>query len=106
MVVPAGMLQFPVYSAYNPAMYRFQTFGSAGLRFARAYIYSIDEVGCYYNQFGDSVQAWWTQATYDNYVPMKQCVIDAYRGISTDPLTINGNVENAEAYARKAIVEC
>ena len=91
MIVPAGLLQFPIYSSVNPTMYRVQTYGSVASRLAKAYIHAIDEQGSWFDKFGDYPDDWWSNASYYKYLPKKKCFSDWYSKVKTTPInTDNG----------------
>ena len=111
MVIPAGLLQFPLFSGSNPEMYRMTTFGSVGFRMARGYLYGISENGQYFDKYGNQLdQSWWSKETSDNFNAQKQCLTNWYSTVKTEPLVYGGqkqqlHLTNPSAYASQAAID-
>ncbi|XP_067655673.1 endothelin-converting enzyme-like 1 [Haliotis asinina] len=88
VIVPAGLLQFPIYDFHLPHYF---TFGSFGTILGRFIVYLVDEYGKNWDTSGrylGSQNSWWTNATLTSYGDIKKCMIDAYnttQGPFTDP---------------------
>ncbi|XP_013399075.1 endothelin-converting enzyme 1 [Lingula anatina] len=76
IIVPAGMFQFPVYTYPMPMHSKY---GGLGSLIAQNLLHAVDEYGLSTGKDG-SLQEWWSNATYGNYLQKKQCIIDYYTG--------------------------
>ncbi|ESO95505.1 hypothetical protein LOTGIDRAFT_61818, partial [Lottia gigantea] len=74
LIVPAGMLQFPIYDYTLP---HYINFGSIGTLIGHQLVHAIDEFGKLYKLDGSWYGTWWTNTTADEFVKRKQCVVDA-----------------------------
>ncbi|KAK6174952.1 hypothetical protein SNE40_013504 [Patella caerulea] len=89
LIVPAGMLQFPIYDHTLP---HYINFGSIGTLISHQLMHAIDEYGQQFNLNGTQYGVWWTNKTAQRYATAKQCVIDAYSSATQGPYTILGNI--------------
>jgi len=74
LIVPAGMLQLPLFDQSIPM---YMNFGSMGSILAHELINAIDEIGGYYSKDGTFLD-WWSKETEKNYVKRRKCIVDFY----------------------------
>ncbi|KAK3102558.1 hypothetical protein FSP39_012180 [Pinctada imbricata] len=107
LIVPAGILQFPVYDHHLP---KFMNFGSMGSLMGHYLIHGIDRFGGFYDQNGKYEQ-WWTNHTSQEYTKARKCVENTYANKTLGPFTIPGQAIpstvplNAQYYAPEAMAE-
>ncbi|XP_064634733.1 endothelin-converting enzyme homolog isoform X2 [Lineus longissimus] len=105
LMVPAGMLQFPLFDKKLPM---YMNFGSMGSILAHELINAVDEVGGYYKKDG-TIFDWWTNATNQNYLTARKCVTDFYHNKTAGPYLILGRkysiLINGARYARFGVAE-
>ncbi|KAJ8298578.1 hypothetical protein KUTeg_022638 [Tegillarca granosa] len=82
MIVPAGLLQFPIYDYTLP---HYWNFGSIGSLIGHYYIHGIDKFGEFKN--------WWSNYTNLNYEKARKCVEIHYTNKTMGPYTVPGNTE-------------
>ncbi|XP_046334382.1 endothelin-converting enzyme-like 1 [Haliotis rufescens] len=78
VIVPAGLLQFPIYDYHLPHYF---TFGSFGTILGHFVVHLVDEYGKNWDSTGTylgSQFSWWSNATLTSYGDVKSCMIDAY----------------------------
>ncbi|KAK7490082.1 hypothetical protein BaRGS_00018604 [Batillaria attramentaria] len=108
IIVPAGILQFPVYTHGMPHYY---SFGAIGTLLGHFVHHLVDERGARWDKGGDymdSERGWWSNLTYTNYNAVRQCVVDLYNNVTQGPYDIyNGEKRtvavNGGKYAYEAI---
>ncbi|CAH1786331.1 unnamed protein product [Owenia fusiformis] len=105
LLVPAGILQFPMFDAKMPG---YMTFGGIGTVMGRMLIHAVDDLGGYYNKMGNQ-EDWWTNSTSVNYIRERKCVINFYSNVTAGPYRIPGYLAkvrlNGRAYFREGIAE-
>ncbi|XP_050412358.1 endothelin-converting enzyme 1 [Patella vulgata] len=89
LIVPAGLLQFPIYDHTLP---HYVNFGSIGPLISHQLVHAIDELGQQYNLNGTWFGAWWTNETTRRYTTVKQCVIDSYSTATQGPFRLFGDI--------------
>lgn len=87
LIVPAGLLQFPVYDHTSP---RYMNFGSMGSIVARQLTHAIDQIGNAYRLNGSHYGTWWSNATTSAYAAVKNCTVNAYKNLKNGPYVIPG----------------
>nr|KAG5701989.1 hypothetical protein BaRGS_034571 [Batillaria attramentaria] len=76
LIVPAGMLQFPIYDHTSP---NYMNFGSMGAMVGTALVSAVDEEGSMFHLNGSQRSAtWWSNNTWNDYQQVSQCMVDAY----------------------------
>ncbi|XP_074652409.1 endothelin-converting enzyme homolog isoform X1 [Tubulanus polymorphus] len=78
VLVPAGILQLPIYSTGLP---KYMSYGSIGSIFGHEFVNSIDAIGGYYLPNGSFVD-WWSKQSTKNYNKEKKCVVDYYNKLN------------------------
>ncbi|XP_060556433.1 endothelin-converting enzyme homolog isoform X1 [Ruditapes philippinarum] len=86
LLVPAGILQFPVYEWTLPHYFNF---GSMGGLMGHYLVHAIDNWGGSYNENG-VYGAWYTNASRTNYRKVETCFSDAYDNKTMGPYKIVG----------------
>ncbi|XP_045176532.2 endothelin-converting enzyme homolog isoform X1 [Mercenaria mercenaria] len=86
LLVPAGMLQFPVYEWTLPHYYNF---GSMGGLMGHYLVHAIDNWGGSYNENG-VYGKWYTNASTENYKKVEQCFSVAYDNKTMGPYKVVG----------------
>ena len=100
IVVPAGIMQFPVFDVDVPAYVSYGAFGSvAGHELSHAF----DSTGRHYDQNGNYTD-WWSDATVRAFEERAQCFVDQYAEYSVPdrdgrPLHVNGRLTLGENIA-------
>ncbi|KAK7098413.1 hypothetical protein V1264_002714 [Littorina saxatilis] len=108
LIVPAGLLQFPIYDHKSP---RYMNFGSMGSIVAKQLVHAIDEIGDYYALNGSHYGSWWSNSTAQKYATVRKCVVDAYVNLTMGPFDLPGFDNeftvpvNARSYAPLALGE-
>ncbi|PVD33698.1 hypothetical protein C0Q70_04958 [Pomacea canaliculata] len=87
LIIPAGLMQFPIYDLNNPG---FMNFGSMGTVVARQLVHAVDEIGSQYMLNGSHYGNWWSSETKANYASVKKCIIDAYVNETQGPYLLPG----------------
>ncbi|KAL8593449.1 hypothetical protein ACOMHN_053499 [Nucella lapillus] len=108
IIVPAGVLRFPMYEYDMPHYY---SFGALGTLLGHVVHHLIDEIGRRYGKGGDltkTSQGWWSNQTVTNYNKAKQCVADLYSNVTQGPyISQNGDQTvvnvNGKQYAWEAM---
>ncbi|XP_041365958.1 endothelin-converting enzyme 1-like isoform X2 [Gigantopelta aegis] len=83
VVLPAGLLQFPIYDFRLP---HYMTFGSMGTFIGRFLLHLVDEKGNHWsnkNLYLGIDKTWWTDQTTDNYAKVKKCFVNTYNETQT-----------------------
>nr|KAG5701991.1 hypothetical protein BaRGS_034573 [Batillaria attramentaria] len=78
LIVPAGMLQFPIYDHTSP---NYMNFGSMGAIVGRQLVHAVDEIANSYKVDGSGTTddgSWWSNQTVQAYRTVKKCIQDAY----------------------------
>lgn len=105
LLVPAGILQFPLFDAKMPG---YMIFGGMGTVIGRMLIHAVDDLGGYYNKEGNN-EDWWTNSTSVNYIRERKCVINFYSNVTAGPYKIPGYFVkvrlNGARYFREGIAE-
>ncbi|KAK3103083.1 hypothetical protein FSP39_016327 [Pinctada imbricata] len=107
LIVPAGILQFPIY---DHALPKFVNFGSMGSLLAHYLIHGIDHFGGFYDANGNR-EDWWTNHTTQEWMKTKKCVETYYSNKTMGPYTIPGQAipqtvpVNGQYYASEAMAE-
>ncbi|TQS35652.1 hypothetical protein Golomagni_03923 [Golovinomyces magnicellulatus] len=100
IVFPAGILQFPVFSAEVPQYLNYGAFGSvAGHELSHAF----DSMGRHYDENGNYTD-WWDNKTIANFEDRAQCFVNQYSkftvpGLDGTPLHVNGKLTLGENIA-------
>ncbi|XP_041367545.1 endothelin-converting enzyme homolog [Gigantopelta aegis] len=107
LIVPAGLLQWPIYDHKLP---HFMNFGSVGSILGHHLVHAIDEHGSLYKLDGSWWGDWWTNKTKSNYNKIRQCVIRAYTNRTQGPFRLpNGRHVQVRVqprrYAPEALAE-
>ncbi|KAK3605567.1 hypothetical protein CHS0354_005871 [Potamilus streckersoni] len=87
LLVPAGLLQFPLYDYSLP---HYSNFGCIGGLIGHYYIHSIDKWGSMYGPDG-MYSNWWTNETKDNYDAAESCFSRAFDNKTMGPYKVPGN---------------
>ncbi|CAH1786412.1 unnamed protein product [Owenia fusiformis] len=108
VLVPAGILQFPIFNKNIP---KYHNYGAMGGNLAAQVLLAVDELGGWYLQNG-TVYDWWTSWTETEYLKKKQCVVDYYNKQTAGPYKLtNSDTQgvtipiDGSKYARNAIAE-
>lgn len=81
ILVPAGILQMPLFGKELPHFFNFATMGSIIMH---ELIHSIDQIGAYYTPDGE-IKYWWSEDSYTKYKEREQCMIDLYANQTAGP---------------------
>ncbi|XP_052797831.1 endothelin-converting enzyme 1-like [Mya arenaria] len=87
LLVPAGMLQFPIYEWNLPHYFNF---GSMGGLVGHYMIHAIDNWGRYYDENGRVDGGWYTNASLEGYKSTQKCFAAAYHNKTMGPFRIVG----------------
>jgi predicted metalloendopeptidase len=74
VVIPAGILQPPIYSQLNPMSL---IFGSLGFIIGHELTHGFDNTGRQYDRHGNMVD-WWGNASSQQFTDLSQCFVDEY----------------------------
>ncbi|XP_067655795.1 endothelin-converting enzyme 1-like [Haliotis asinina] len=108
MIVPAGLLQWPLY---DHKLQHYMNFGALGSILGHNLVHAVDQTGAQYKLDGSHFGDWWTNATKKAYIGVRQCVINAYANktmgpfnlpVATSPLSLP---VDAPGYAPEALAE-
>ncbi|XP_048241765.1 endothelin-converting enzyme 1-like [Haliotis rufescens] len=109
MIVPAGLLQWPLYDHKLP---HYMNFGALGTILGHNLIHAVDQTGAQYKIDGSHFGDWWTNSTKKSYIRVRQCVIDAYANRTMGPFTLTVAATDpiavpvdAPGYAPEALAE-
>ncbi|XP_052065043.1 endothelin-converting enzyme homolog [Mytilus californianus] len=107
LIVPAGLLQFPVYDYSLP---HYINFGSMGSLLGHYLVHAIDRFGSIYDKNGDyNVQGWWSNKTKLSYNTTTNCFIDYFNNKTMGPFAVPGQFSlqavpvNGRRYAREGM---
>nr|KAG5701990.1 hypothetical protein BaRGS_034572 [Batillaria attramentaria] len=76
LIVPAGLLQFPIYDHTSP---NYMNFGSMGSIVGTALVHAVDAEGSMFHLDGSQMgTSWWSNHTQQEYQRVRQCMVDAY----------------------------
>ncbi|KAJ8299602.1 hypothetical protein KUTeg_023662, partial [Tegillarca granosa] len=89
LIVPAGILQFPIYDYTLP---HFMNFGSIGSLMGHFYVHAIDQWGSHYDAIGNW-KNWWNNYTNVNYEKARKCIELHYTNKTMGPYTVPGKSE-------------
>jgi endothelin-converting enzyme len=92
IMIPAGIMQFPVWSADVPD---YVSYGAFGFVIGHEVSHSLDATGRRYDQNGRYGADWWTNKTAEAFAERAECFVDQYsnftvRGPGGRPLHVNG----------------
>ncbi|XP_041367218.1 endothelin-converting enzyme homolog [Gigantopelta aegis] len=85
VIAPAGILQFPLYDHDEPHA---MSFGSIGSIMGHFILHIIDEYGRRWDKTGKYMGRntyWWTNATNQAYLDVKQCMVNFYSNRTQGP---------------------
>ncbi|KAM6356398.1 neprilysin [Alca torda] len=80
IVFPAGILQPPFFSAYQP---KSLNYGGIGMVIGHEITHGFDDNGRNFNENGDLVD-WWTEESARNFKDLSQCMVYQYGNFSWD----------------------
>jgi endothelin-converting enzyme/putative endopeptidase len=87
LLVPAGIIQMPLFNASFPPALRY---GGVGAVVGHEFTHSYDNVGRHFGLRGE-LYDWWTDKTADAFAQRAQCMIDQYSSYPVLPgLNLNG----------------
>ncbi|KAL3841728.1 hypothetical protein ACJMK2_019834 [Sinanodonta woodiana] len=87
LLIPAGMLQFPLYDYTLP---HYTNFGCIGGLIGHYYVHSIDRWGSQYGPDG-MYSTWWSSETRDKYAEAENCFSRAFENKTMGPFNVPGN---------------
>ncbi|KAL3841716.1 hypothetical protein ACJMK2_019822 [Sinanodonta woodiana] len=87
LLIPAGMLQFPLYDYSLP---HYTNFGCIGGLIGHYYVHSIDRWGSQYGPDG-MYSTWWSNETRDKYTEAESCFSRAFENKTMGPFNVPGN---------------
>lgn len=87
LIVPAGMLQFPLYDHASP---QYVNFGSLGSILGKQLTHAVDQIGNSFLLNGSHYGTWWSNATTTAYQAVKNCTIDAFKDLKNGPYQLPG----------------
>ncbi|KAL1887445.1 hypothetical protein Cpir12675_006540 [Ceratocystis pirilliformis] len=97
LILPAGLMQFPIFDTETPA---YITYGGYGSMVGNEMTHAFDSVGHRFDENGaySETTSWWTPETTNAFNKQAQCFVDQYSkfnlpGTSNDELTYNVNGE-------------
>ncbi|RUS73370.1 hypothetical protein EGW08_018872, partial [Elysia chlorotica] len=99
LIATSAIFQDPLFNHDGPAYYNF---GSVGSMMAKHLIHAVDEIGSFYRLDGAHYGDWWANVTYQRYLDIKTCAIDAQAGTDLGKYEIRPDVfytPNATLYA-------
>ncbi|KAK7490133.1 hypothetical protein BaRGS_00018655 [Batillaria attramentaria] len=88
LIVPAGLLQFPIYDHKSP---HYMNFGSMGAIVGRQLVHAVDVIANNYRLDGAQFGTWWSNQTIEEYEKVKQCIVDAYKDVVQGPYEVFGD---------------
>ncbi|KAL3841722.1 hypothetical protein ACJMK2_019828 [Sinanodonta woodiana] len=87
LLIPAGMLQFPLYDYTLP---HYTNFGCIGGLIGHYYVHSIDRWGSQYGPDG-MYRTWWSNETRDKYTEAESCFSRAFINKTMGPFNVPDN---------------
>lgn len=95
IIIPAGILQPPIYNEYFP---KALNYGGIGIFVGHELTHGFDDTGRNFDKKGDMKQ-WWTENSIDAFKKQGECFAEQYSNYSMHGKNINGLISKGENIA-------